>query len=144
MEQARSAMFRAQSEIRAIDAKLRDSKSLAPFDGVIVEKFVEEGDTAVLEWEATGTFTGGPFRGFHLAGPGRMEAMFDGEPATLTASDGMFLYQDSEAQVVLSADTLEARKVELNNETNSKELSQAVETAVLYKLVSSRLPFADG
>jgi putative selenate reductase len=82
--------------------------------------------------------------GFHLAGPGRMEAMFDGEPATLTASDGMFLYQDSEAQVVLSADTLEARKVELNNETNSKELSQAVETAVLYKLVSSRLPFADG
>ena len=45
MEQARSAMLRAQSEIRAIDAKLRDAKSLAPFDGVIVEKFVEEGDT---------------------------------------------------------------------------------------------------
>ena len=45
MEQARNAMFRAQSEIRAIDAKLRDAKSLAPFDGVIVEKFVEEGDT---------------------------------------------------------------------------------------------------
>lgn len=45
MEQARSAMMRAQSEIRAIDAKLRDAKSLAPFDGVIVEKYVEEGDT---------------------------------------------------------------------------------------------------
>ena len=45
MEQARSSMLRAQSEIRAIDAKLRDAKSLAPFDGVIVEKFVEEGDT---------------------------------------------------------------------------------------------------
>lgn len=45
MEQARSAMLRAQSEIRAIDAKLRDAKSLAPFDGVIVEKYVEEGDT---------------------------------------------------------------------------------------------------
>ncbi|MCB1785392.1 MAG: efflux RND transporter periplasmic adaptor subunit [Chromatiaceae bacterium] len=45
MEQARSAMLQAQSEIRAIDAKLRDAKSLAPFDGVIVEKFVEEGDT---------------------------------------------------------------------------------------------------
>ena len=45
MEQARSAILRAQSEIRAIDAKLRDAKSLAPFDGVIVEKFVEEGDT---------------------------------------------------------------------------------------------------
>ena len=45
MEQARSAMLRAQSEIRAIEAKLRDAKSLAPFNGVIVEKFVEEGDT---------------------------------------------------------------------------------------------------
>lgn len=45
MEQARSSMLRAQSEIQAIDAKLRDAKSLAPFDGVIVEKFVEEGDT---------------------------------------------------------------------------------------------------
>jgi len=45
MEQARSAMLQAQSEIRAIDAKLRDAKSLAPFDGVIVEKYVEEGDT---------------------------------------------------------------------------------------------------
>jgi multidrug resistance efflux pump len=45
MEQARSAILRAQSEIRAIDAQLRDAKSLAPFDGVIVNKFVEEGDT---------------------------------------------------------------------------------------------------
>jgi multidrug efflux pump subunit AcrA (membrane-fusion protein) len=45
MEQARSAMLRAQSEIRAIDAKLRDAKSLAPFDGVITQKYVEEGDT---------------------------------------------------------------------------------------------------
>jgi len=45
MEQARSAIMRAQSEIRAIEAKLRDAKSLAPFDGLIVEKYVEEGDT---------------------------------------------------------------------------------------------------
>lgn len=45
IEQARSAMLRAQSEIKAIDAKLRDTKSLAPFDGVIMKKFVEEGDT---------------------------------------------------------------------------------------------------
>lgn len=45
MEQARSAILRAQSEIRAIDAQFRDAKSLAPFDGVIVSKFVEEGDT---------------------------------------------------------------------------------------------------
>lgn len=45
IEQARSAIQSAQSEIRAIDAKLRDTKSLAPFDGVIMQKFVEEGDT---------------------------------------------------------------------------------------------------
>jgi len=45
IEQARSAMLRAQSEIRAIDAKLRDAKSLAPFEGVVMQKFVEEGDT---------------------------------------------------------------------------------------------------
>jgi len=45
IEQARSSMLRAQSEIRAIDAKLRDAKSLAPFNGVVMQKFVEEGDT---------------------------------------------------------------------------------------------------
>jgi multidrug efflux pump subunit AcrA (membrane-fusion protein) len=45
IEQARSAIMRTQSEIRAIDAKLRDAKSKAPFDGVIMEKHIEEGDT---------------------------------------------------------------------------------------------------
>jgi len=45
IEQARSAINRTQAEIRAIDAKLRDAKSLAPFDGVIMNKFVEVGDT---------------------------------------------------------------------------------------------------
>jgi len=45
IEQARSAILRTQSEIRAIDAKLRDAKSKAPFDGVIMEKHIEEGDT---------------------------------------------------------------------------------------------------
>ena len=34
-----------QAEIRAIDAKLRDARSVAPFDGVIMKKFVEVGDT---------------------------------------------------------------------------------------------------
>jgi putative selenate reductase len=80
--------------------------------------------------------------GFHLADPGRMEAMFAGEPATLTESEGMFVYEDSEAKVELSAETLDARKVELKNGTDTKELSRAVETAVLYRLVSSRQPFA--
>jgi RND family efflux transporter MFP subunit len=45
IEEARNAMLRAQSEIQAIDAKLRDAKSLAPFAGVIIDKMVEVGDT---------------------------------------------------------------------------------------------------
>jgi len=80
--------------------------------------------------------------GFHLAEPGRMEAKFGGEPAVLTESDGIFVYQDSEVKVEISADTLEARKVELKNGTDTKELNRAVETAVLYRLVSSQQPFA--
>jgi RND family efflux transporter MFP subunit len=45
IEQARSAIMRIRSEIQAIEAKLRDAKSLAPFDGVIMAKMVEVGDT---------------------------------------------------------------------------------------------------
>ena len=45
IEEARNAMLRAQSEIQAIDAKLRDAKSMAPFNGVIINKMVEVGDT---------------------------------------------------------------------------------------------------
>ena len=80
--------------------------------------------------------------GFHLAEPGRMQAMFGGQPATLTEADGNIVYEDWEAKIELSADTLEARRVELKNGTAAKELSRAVETAVLYRLVSSRQPFA--
>ncbi len=45
IEQARNALMRASAEIQAIDAKLRDARSQAPFDGVIMKKFVEVGDT---------------------------------------------------------------------------------------------------
>lgn len=45
IEQARSALLSARSQIEAIDAKLRDARSIAPFDGVITQKMVEEGDT---------------------------------------------------------------------------------------------------
>lgn len=45
IEQAQSALLQAQSQIQQIDAKLRDAKSIAPFDGMIINKFVEEGDT---------------------------------------------------------------------------------------------------
>ncbi|MBE9552081.1 MAG: FAD-dependent oxidoreductase, partial [Proteobacteria bacterium] len=68
--------------------------------------------------------------GFHLAGPRLMETIFGSEPATLTESDGTFVYEDSEAKVELSAETLDARRVELKNGTDTKELSRAVETAV--------------
>jgi multidrug efflux pump subunit AcrA (membrane-fusion protein) len=42
---ARNSIMAAQSRIQAIDAKLRDSESVAPFDGVIMKKFIEVGDT---------------------------------------------------------------------------------------------------
>jgi multidrug efflux pump subunit AcrA (membrane-fusion protein) len=45
VEQARSAMMRLQAELQALDSKLRDARSIAPFDGVIVKKFIEVGDT---------------------------------------------------------------------------------------------------
>ncbi|MCW8847524.1 MAG: efflux RND transporter periplasmic adaptor subunit [Sedimenticola sp.] len=43
--QAQNGILSAQSQIQAIDAKLRDAISLAPFDGVILKKYVEVGDT---------------------------------------------------------------------------------------------------
>ncbi len=45
IEQARNAFLRAQSELQQIQAKLRDARSIAPFDGMIITKLVEEGDT---------------------------------------------------------------------------------------------------
>jgi len=45
IQQARNSFYEVQAQIRAIDAKLRDTRSLAPFDGVIMKKFVEVGDT---------------------------------------------------------------------------------------------------
>ncbi len=45
VEQARSTLMASQAELQALDAKLRDARSIAPFDGVIIKKFVEIGDT---------------------------------------------------------------------------------------------------
>ena len=44
VEQARSQIVTARSAIEAIDTKIRDAKSVAPFDGVITKKLVEVGD----------------------------------------------------------------------------------------------------
>ena len=45
IEQARNQVMQVQAEIRAVDAKLRDARSEAPFNGVIMKKFIEVGDT---------------------------------------------------------------------------------------------------
>lgn len=42
---ARSRITEAESGLREINAKLRDTKAIAPFDGVIMSKMVEIGDT---------------------------------------------------------------------------------------------------
>lgn len=45
LNQAHSNYAAARSQIDEIDAKLRDARSFAPFDGIIVSKLVEQGDT---------------------------------------------------------------------------------------------------
>jgi RND family efflux transporter MFP subunit len=45
IQEARNAIMSLQAELRALDSKLRDARSVAPFDGVIVKKYVEVGDT---------------------------------------------------------------------------------------------------
>lgn len=45
LTQAENQLTAARSAIDEIDAKLRDARSFAPFDGVIINKMVEEGDT---------------------------------------------------------------------------------------------------
>jgi multidrug efflux pump subunit AcrA (membrane-fusion protein) len=45
LTQAHNQQLAAQSQIEEIDAKLRDTRSFAPFDGVIVRKMIEKGDT---------------------------------------------------------------------------------------------------
>ncbi len=45
VQQAQMSMIQAQASIKEIDAKLRDARSIAPFDGLITAKRVEKGDT---------------------------------------------------------------------------------------------------
>lgn len=45
VNQAKAAILQTQAAIRELDAKIRDSVSIAPFDGVILKKMVEAGDT---------------------------------------------------------------------------------------------------
>jgi RND family efflux transporter MFP subunit len=45
IQEARNSMLRLQAEMQALDSKIRDARSIAPFDGVIIKKFIEVGDT---------------------------------------------------------------------------------------------------
>ncbi|MGB1110730.1 MAG: efflux RND transporter periplasmic adaptor subunit [Gammaproteobacteria bacterium] len=45
IEQAEARLFQAESRLLEIDAKISDARSVAPFDGVILEKFANVGDT---------------------------------------------------------------------------------------------------
>jgi len=45
IEQAQGSVLQARSRLEEIDAKLKDSKSTAPFDGYILRKHVNKGDT---------------------------------------------------------------------------------------------------
>jgi multidrug efflux pump subunit AcrA (membrane-fusion protein) len=45
IQEAQNALLRLQAELQALDSKIRDARSIAPFKGVIVKKFVEVGDT---------------------------------------------------------------------------------------------------
>ena len=45
IEQSRHGLMQAQSQLQEIDAKLRDTKGVAPFDGVVIKKYVNIGDT---------------------------------------------------------------------------------------------------
>jgi multidrug efflux pump subunit AcrA (membrane-fusion protein) len=45
VSQAQSTVQQAMSQLQEIDAALRDAKSVAPFEGIVLEKMVEVGDT---------------------------------------------------------------------------------------------------
>ncbi len=45
MNQAQSQLAQSHARLETLDAQLRDTRTLAPFDGVITQKLVEEGDT---------------------------------------------------------------------------------------------------
>ena len=45
INQAQSALMQARANLDSIEAKIRDARLVAPFDGVILQKMVEVGDT---------------------------------------------------------------------------------------------------
>lgn len=45
VNQAQSQLYQAHARLDTLDASLRDTRTVAPFDGIITQKLVEEGDT---------------------------------------------------------------------------------------------------
>jgi len=45
VKNAESAVLKSRSALEELDARLRDARAIAPFDGKLVRKMVEEGDT---------------------------------------------------------------------------------------------------
>ncbi len=45
INQAQSALMQAQANLEALDTRVRDTRSIAPFDGIVINKMVEVGDT---------------------------------------------------------------------------------------------------
>jgi len=45
VNQAQSGLMQARANLEALNARLKDAHSVAPFDGLVVEKLVEVGDT---------------------------------------------------------------------------------------------------
>jgi multidrug efflux pump subunit AcrA (membrane-fusion protein) len=45
VNQARATIMQTDSQLRELDAKIRDARAIAPFDGMILKKMVEVGDT---------------------------------------------------------------------------------------------------
>lgn len=45
INQAQSALMQAQANLEALDTRVRDTRSVAPFDGIVISKMVEVGDT---------------------------------------------------------------------------------------------------
>lgn len=45
ISQAQSALMQAQANLETLDTRVRDTRSVAPFDGIVINKMVEVGDT---------------------------------------------------------------------------------------------------
>lgn len=45
ISQAQASLLQAQSQLQELDTRIRDAQSIGPFDGIILKKMVEVGDT---------------------------------------------------------------------------------------------------